>query len=177
MNLFDAFLGAVNDPQQQASLDQLGGLVGTMQQLSGQNGIDPAMMQTVMSMVGGQVQSSLQEQQSTMGVEHVAGLMSQLSGGNPSSAALGALMNPQTQQQLASQISQRTGLDGNMIMGLLPMLVPLAMQFLQGGAPAQAQPQAASGNQLLNMFLDKNNDGNVDLGDAMGLAMQYMQNR
>jgi hypothetical protein len=55
--------------------------------------------------------------------------------------------------------------------------VPLAMQFLQGGAPAQAQPQAASGNQLLNMFLDKNNDGNVDLGDAMGLAMQYMQNR
>jgi hypothetical protein len=52
----------------------------------------------------------------------------------------------------------------------------LAMKFLQGGAPA-AQAQAAGGNSMLNMFLDKNNDGNVDLGDAMGLAMQYMQNR
>jgi hypothetical protein len=27
------------------------------------------------------------------------------------------------------------------------------------------------------MFLDKNHDGNLDLGDAMGVAAQFMQNR
>jgi hypothetical protein len=42
--------------------------------------------------------------------------------------------------------------------------------MLQGGA-------SQSGNPLLNMFLDKNHDGQLDMGDAMGLAMQFMQNR
>ncbi len=179
MDLFDAFMGAIDNPQQSASVDQLGGLLGTVQQLSGQNGIDPGMMQTVMSMVGGQVQSSLQEQQSTMGADHVQNLLGQFSGGNPSSAAVSTLLNPSMQQQLAGAISQKTGLDSNMLLGLLPMLVPVAMQFLQGGAPAPATAGAAAGggNPLLNMFLDKNHDGNLDLGDAMGVAAQFMQNR
>jgi hypothetical protein len=176
MDLFDAFMGAVADPQQSASVDQLGSILGTVQQLSGQHGIDPGMMQTVMSMVGGQVQSSLQEQQSTMGADHVQNLLGQFSGGSPSNSAVSALMTPQIQQQLASAIAQKTGLDPNMLMGLLPMLVPVAMQFLQGGAPA-AQAAPAGGNPLLNMFLDKNHDGNLDLGDAMGVAAQFMQNR
>jgi Bacterial protein of unknown function (DUF937) len=178
MSLFDEFLGAVNNPGQQASVDQLGSLVGAVQQLSGQSGIDPGMMQTVMSMVGGQMQSSLQEQQSTMGADHVNSLVNQLGAGGTNNPAMGMLFPPQVQQQLAGQISQRTGLDSNMIMGLLPMLVPIAMQFLQGGAmqSSAAAPQSA-GNPLLNMFLDKNNDGNLDLGDAMGLAAQFMQNR
>jgi hypothetical protein len=178
MDLFDAFMGAVANPQQSASVDQLGGLLGTVQQLSGQHGIDPGMMQTVMSMVGGQVQSSLQEQQSTMGADHVQNLLGQFSGGSPSSAAVSTLLNPQMQQQLAGAISQKTGLDPNMLIGLLPMLVPVAMQFLQGGAPAAAPVGTPAGsNPLLNMFLDKNHDGNLDLGDAMGVAAQFMQKR
>jgi hypothetical protein len=180
MDLFDAFMGAVANPQQSASVDQLGGLLGTVQQLSGQNGIDPGMMQTVMSMVGGQVQSSLQEQHSTMGADHVQGLLNQFSGGgSASNAAVSTLLNPQMQQQLAGAIAQKTGLDPNMLIGLLPMLVPVAMQFLQGGAPAAPAGAAPTGggNPLLNMFLDKNHDGNLDLGDAMGVAAQFMQNR
>jgi hypothetical protein len=177
MDLFDAFMGAVANPQQAASVDQLGGLLGTVQQLSGQNGIDPAMMQTVMSMVGGQVQNSLQEQHSTMGADHVQNLVGQFAGGNASSGAVGALLNPQTQQQLAGAIGQKTGLDPNMLIGLLPMLVPVAMQFLNAGNNASAPAGAAAGNPLLNMFLDKNHDGNLDLGDAMGVAAQFMQNR
>jgi hypothetical protein len=178
MDLFDAFMGAVANPQQSASVDQLGGLLGTVQQLSGQHGIDPGMMQTVMSMVGGQVQNSLQEQHSTMGADHVQGLLNQFSGGgSASNAAVSTLLNPQMQQQLAGAISQKTGLDPNMLLGLLPMLVPVAMQFLQAGHNPQAPAGAAAGNPLLNMFLDKNHDGNLDLGDAMGLAAQFMQNR
>jgi hypothetical protein len=178
MSLFDALLGAIDNPQQQASMGDLGNLVGAMGQLSGQNGIDPAMMQTVMSMVGGQVRSSLQEHNASMGPEHVMGLLNQFSGTGNNAGAMNALFSPQIQQQLAGAISQRTGLDGNMVAALLPTLVPMALQFLQGGAAApSAAQQSAGGNPLLNMFLDQNNDGSLDLGDAMNMAAQFMQNR
>jgi hypothetical protein len=177
MNLFDAFASAIDNPNQAASIDQLGSILGAAQQISGQNGIDPAMMQTVMSMVGGQLQSSLQEQNAANGPEYVQNLLGQLGGSNPNSGAIGALLSPQVQQQLATGIAQKTGLDANMILGLLPMLIPLAMRFIQGGAPTAAEAPANGVNPLLNMFLDKNNDGNLDLGDAMGLAAQFMQNR
>jgi hypothetical protein len=178
MSLFDELLGAINNPQQQASVGDLGSLVGAVQQLSGQNGIDPGMMQTMLSLVGGQVRSSLQEQQATQGPEHVMGLVNQFSGMGANSGAVGALFTPQMQQELAGMISQRTGLDGNMVAGLLPTLVPIALQFLQGGAAAPSAPQQqAAGNPLLNAFLDQNRDGGVDLGDAMGMAAQFLQNR
>ncbi|MBE9030631.1 hypothetical protein IQ266_12905 [filamentous cyanobacterium LEGE 11480] len=181
MSLFDAFMGAIDNPEQAASVNQLGSIVGTVQQLSGQNGIDPAMMQTVMSMVGGQVRSSLQEQRSTQGEPHVQNLIGQLSGATASSSALSSLFSPQIQQQLAQAVAQKTGLDANMIVGLLPMLVPLAMNFLQGGSMGGTQaagaPQASAGNPLLNMFLDQDQDGDVDLGDAMNMASKFMQNR
>ncbi|NJN48577.1 MAG: DUF937 domain-containing protein [Alkalinema sp. RL_2_19] len=179
MSLFDAFLGAIDNPEQAASVDQLGNIVGTVQQISGQNGIDPAMMQTVMSMVGGQVRSSLQDQRSTQGEDHVQNLISQLSGTTASGAALGALFTPQMQQQVAGAISQKTGLDAGMIVALLPTLVPLAMQFLQGGAQGAAQTanSQANSNPLLTMFLDQDRDGDLDLGDAMNMAAKFMQNR
>jgi hypothetical protein len=180
MNLFDAFMGAVDNPNQAASVEQLGSIVGTVQQLSGQHGIDPAMMQTVMSMVGGQLRSSLQAQQTTMGPDHVQNLLSQLSAGNTSagnvgSSALESLLTPQMQQELAATISQKTGLDSSMILNLLPMLVPIVLQFLQGGA--QGNFQTSTNNPLLSMFLDQDRDGDFDIGDAMNMAARFMQNQ
>ena len=61
MNLFDETLGAVNNPKQQASVDKLCNLVGMVQQVSGNNGMDGAMTQYVVSMVGSAVQSGLQD--------------------------------------------------------------------------------------------------------------------
>ncbi len=179
MSLFDQLLGAIENPQQQASVGDLGNLVGAVQQLSGQHGVQPDMMQTMLSLVGGQVRSSLQDQHAANGTEHVAGLVNQFSGMSPNAGAVGALMTPQIAQQLAGMISQKTGVDSTMVMALLPTLVPIALQLIQSGAhtPAAAGAQAAGGNPLLNAFLDKNHDGNLDLGDAMGLAAQFMQNR
>jgi hypothetical protein len=188
MSFFDQILSAIEDPQQQASADQLGGILGAVDQLSGSNGIDPAMMQTVMSMVGGAVQSSLQEQNSTMGPEHVMGLLNQFGGSNNPSA-LGAILNPGMQQQVASGVSQRTGLDAGLIMGLLPVLVPIVLNLINGGSSQQgggignmggAMPQqqaSTGGNPLLNAFLDSDRSGNVDLGDALNMASQYLRNR
>jgi hypothetical protein len=189
MSFFDQILSAIEDPQQQASVDQLGGILGSVNQLSGSHGIDPAMMQTVMSMVGGAVQSSLQEQNNTMGSDHVMGLLNQFGGGSPNPSALGAVLNPGMQQQVASGVSQRTGLDAGLIMGLLPVLVPIVLNLINGGSSQQsngmgmgggAMPQqqvSTGGNPLLNAFLDSDRSGNVDLGDALSMASQYLRNR
>jgi Bacterial protein of unknown function (DUF937) len=181
MSLFEQILGAVASSQQQGSASQLGSILGVAQQLSGNHGIDPAMMQTLMSAVGGQVQSSLQNQQSTYGDNHVADLVNQHAGTSPSSDALSAVFGG-GEQQVASAVAQRTGIDPNLVMSLLPTLVPLALGMLNQGAPggggamgaAMGGGGAASGNPVLNMFLDKNHDGNVDLGDAMGMAAQFL---
>jgi hypothetical protein len=188
MSFFDQILSAIEDPQQQASPDQLGGILGAVDQLSGNHGIDPAMMQTVMSMVGGAVQSSLQEQQGTMGSDHVMGLLNQFGGISHSPSALGAVLNPGMQQQLASGVSQKTGLDAGLVLGLLPVLVPIVLNLINGGSSQQggmgnmggAMPQqqvSTGGNPLLNAFLDSDRSGTVDLGDALNMASQYLRNR
>jgi hypothetical protein len=188
MSFFDQILSAIEDPQQQASPDQLGSILGAVDQLSGSNGIDPAMMQTVMSLVGGAVQSSLQEQQSTMGPDHVMGLLNQFSGTSHNPNALGAILNSGMQQQVASGISQKTGLDAGLILGLLPVLVPVVLNLINGGSQqgggmgnmGGAMPQqqvSTGGNPLLNAFLDSDRSGSVDLGDALNMASQYLRNR
>jgi len=173
MSLFDQILGAVNNPGQQGSMDQLGSLVNMAQQVSGQHGMDPAMTQTVMSMLGGAVQSGLQDHQDANGFDATQGLVQQLgSSSTANPAAIASLIPMDVQQQICGAIAQQTGLDAGMVQDLLPSLIPIAMKMLQGGAV-----QGSSSNPLLNMFLDKNQDGNLDMGDAIGLAMQFMQNR
>jgi hypothetical protein len=171
MSLFDQILGAVNNPEQQGSMDQLGSLVNMAQQVSGQNGMDPAMMQTVMSMLGGTVQSGLQQHSESNGVDATQNLVQQLgASATAHPEMIASFIPPEIQQQICGAIAQRTGLDAGLVQGMLPSLIPVAMNMLQGGA-------SQSGNPLLNMFLDKNHDGQLDMGDAMGLAMQFMQNR
>lgn len=173
MSLFDQILGAVNNPGQQGSMDQLGGLVNMAQQVSSQYGMDPAMTQTVMSMVGGAVQSGLQNHQNANGLDATQGLVEQLGSSTTADPnTIASLIPMDVQQQICGVIAQRTGLDAGMIQSMLPSLIPVAMNMLQGGAA-----QGGNGNPLLNTFLDKNYDGNLDMGDAMGLAMQFMQNR
>jgi len=176
MSLFDQILGAVNNPDQQGSVDQLGSLVGLVQQVSGNHGLDESATQSLMSMVGSAVQSGLQTHNETHGLDSTQNLVQQLShsaSANP--GAIAALIPPEVQHQIASAIAQRTGLDAGMVQAMIPALIPAVMQMLQSGTTQSGG--VAGSNPLLNMFLDSNHDGNLDVGDAMGLAMQFMQNR
>jgi hypothetical protein len=51
MGLFDQVLSAVNNPNQQASNDGLAGILNTVGQLSGNNGIDPSVVNSALSIV------------------------------------------------------------------------------------------------------------------------------
>ncbi|MEH1833607.1 MAG: DUF937 domain-containing protein [Nostoc sp.] len=180
MGLFDQILGAVANPNQQGSLGELGTIVNTVQQLSdtygGQSqrtGTDPSTIQSVLSIVGGQVRSALQQKQATDGNEAAQTLVNQYAGTSPNPQAVDSLFSPQIQQQVTEVAAQRTGLDAGIVQQLLPLAVPLVLKFLQSGANAQ-NPETG-GNPVLNSFLDADGDGDVDIADAIQMASRYMR--
>jgi hypothetical protein len=169
MGLFDQILGAVANPNQQANLAQLGGIMNAVQELGGNSGADSSAMQGLMSVVGGQVRSALQDKQANEGQGAVEELVGQFAGNSSNSDAVSSIFSPDMQQQVAEIASQRTGLDAGMIQGMLPMLVPVILNVLNSGADKQG-----GGNPILGSFLDADGDGDVDIADAMQMASKYM---
>ena len=178
MPLFDAIMGALNNPNQQGSSDQLGSILGTVQQLTSKQGMDQNSTQAMMSIVGSYVRSALQQQRQTQGADRAEAIVNQYAGTNPNPNALQALFNPAQQQQLIQAISQRTGLNAGTIQSLLPLVIPVVLNFLKTGASQSNAPNApartADSNSVLNSFLDADGDGDVDIGDAMMMAGQYL---
>ncbi|GAP98961.1 hypothetical protein NIES2104_55180 [Leptolyngbya sp. NIES-2104] len=172
MGLFDQIMSAVANPQQQASTNQLGSILGVAQQVAGNQGIDSNTTQTVMSLLGGYVRSSLQNQQASQGSGHVQSLVNQFSGLGSNPQAVSALFPGGAQQQVSENIAQQTGLNAGTIQSMLPVLVPLVLNLLQSGSAQQGGQSA--GNPVLNAFLDADRDGDVDVGDVMGMAGQFL---
>lgn len=182
MGLFDQILGAVNDPNQQASPDQLSSILGTVQQLSNRQGIDSSATQTALSVVGSYVRSALQQQRANGGVDRAETIVNQYGGTSPSTGALEALFTPNQQQQVAEAVAQRTGISADKVIALLPILVPIVLNLLKQGSrtgnpPAANAPGTSSTNPVLNTFLDADGDGDVDVGDAMSLAGRFLNQR
>lgn len=174
MGLFDQIIGALNNPNQAGSSDQLGNILNTAQQLSQNFGVSPQASQTVMSMVGSQVRSALQQKRSEVGNDSVQDMVNQFGGTSPNSQAVQMLFSPQQQQQVIQTISQHTGINSETIAAILPMAVPLILNLLKTGTSTQS-PESSASNNVLNGFLDADGDGDVDVADAMRLAGQYLQ--
>ncbi len=172
MGLFDQILGALNNPNQQGSLGQLGSIINTVHQLSNSTGTDPSTMQSVIGVVGNYVRSALQQKQATEGNEATQSLVNQYAGTSSNPQAVDSLFSPNIQQQVAQVAAQRTGLDAGTIQQLLPVIVPLVLNFLRSGANAQNTQSGA--NSVLNSFLDADRDGDVDIADAMQLISRYI---
>jgi hypothetical protein len=101
--------------------------------------------------------------------------VSQFSGTSANSAAIAALFSIPQLNEMISAIAERTGLDPQQIQSMLPLLIPVVLQLLQTGASSD-NPQTGS-NPVLNQFLDANNDGEVNIGDAIQLASRFFMNR
>ncbi len=181
MGLFDQILGAINNPNQQASPDQLGSILGMAQQLSSRQGMDANATQTALSVVGGYVRSALQQQRATGGAERAEAIVNQYGGASPSTDVLDSLFSTGQQQQVAQAVAQRTGLSADKVLALLPILVPIVLSLLKQGNSSQAGQAGQAGtqtsNNVLNGFLDADGDGDVDIGDAMSMAGRYLNQR
>ena len=110
MGLFDQILGAVNSSTQVGGLNDLlnvvsnstqgGGLddllniANTVKQLGNNVGADSSTIQSILSVVGKEVQSSLQVKQATNGTESVQDFVNQFAGTSPNSEAVNTLFSP-----------------------------------------------------------------------------------
>ncbi|MEM9162334.1 MAG: DUF937 domain-containing protein [Cyanobacteria bacterium P01_F01_bin.4] len=175
MGLFDQVLSAVQDPNRQASMGQLGQILSTAQQLGQANNTDSNTMQQAASVLGGFVRSSLKDTRATQGPAAAEALVQQ--GATDGTGVLPKLFNAGQQQQLVQVLSQKTGLNAGQVQAMLPMLIPLVMRLLnQGSTKASPQPEGSAGasNNVLSAFLDADGDGDVDMGDMLGMAGTFM---
>jgi len=172
MSLFNQILNAIDNPNQQASPNQLFSILNTVQQASKNSGTNPSMMESAMSVVGKYARSALQQKRNTMGDQQTQALVNQYSGTQPNNQAVNALFSSPQIQQIIQEICDRTGLNAGTVQGMLPILVPLVLNFLQTGASSQ---NPNSSNSVLKNFLDTDGDGDVDIADALRMASQYLK--
>lgn len=172
MGLFDQIINAIDNPEQQASSDQLGNIFNTTQQLSNTYNTNPSTMQSLLSIVGNQVRSALQQKRSQDGYEQAQSFVNQYGGTYPNPQAVNSLFAPSQLAQIATIAAQQTNLNSNTIQQMLPILVPLVLNLLQSGSRSQ-QPQTGA-NPVLNTFLDADRDGDVDVADTIQLASRYL---
>ncbi|BAU66968.1 hypothetical protein STA3757_43740 [Stanieria sp. NIES-3757] len=171
MSLFNQILGAINNPEQEANPNQLASILDTVQQLSGNYNANPSAIESAMSIVGSFTRSALQNQRSNGGEGQVRQTINQFAGTQANYQVLQALFNNSQLQNMTQQISNRTGLDTQIIQSLLPVLVPLVLNFLKTGNNTN---NSQASNSLLNSFLDGDRDGDVDLVDAISMASRFL---
>lgn len=171
MGMFFDVLSTINNPNLQGNVSQLETSVNAVQQFATQNNISSSTLQTLMSAVGHVLQGSLR-QQPGRGQAQLGPLLSPSASPADSANALQALLPPQIQQQFVQTLSQKTGLNPELIQSALPVLIPAVLELLKMGNPKSETP--ASPNPLLTMFLDGDRDGDTDLGDVFKFANRFI---
>lgn len=172
MSLFNQILDAINNPEQEASTGQISNILGTVEQLSNTYQTNPGAIQSALSIIGNYTRSALQEKRNTEGEQQVQQIINQFGGTQASPQVLNMLFNAPQLQQILQQVESRTGMNAQTIQAMLPVLVPLILNFLKTGNNSQ-NPQGS--NPVLSSFLDADGDGDVDMADAMGMAMRYLK--
>jgi len=171
MGLFDQVMKAVADPSRQASASQLTQILGSAKQVAKDNNADSDTMQQAMSVIGGFVRSSLKEKRQTQGASAAQALLEE--GAANGASVIPKLFSNSQLTEMISAVTQKTSLNTNQVQGILPLVLPLVMRFLKSGNAKGGTP-ATDTNPILTAFLDGDGDGDVDMGDMLGMASKFM---
>ena len=171
MSIFKQILNAIDDPNAEASTNQLSSILDTVQELSNNYQTNPSAVQSAMSIVGNYTKSALKQQLNQGDSTQVNQLINQFAGTQANSQILSTLFSSSQLQNMIQQISQRTGLNAGVIQNMLPVLVPLVLNLLKTG---NIKTSITANNSVLSSFLDSDGDGDLDLNDAMNMAYRYL---
>ncbi|MBD2553700.1 hypothetical protein H6G51_10460 [Limnothrix sp. FACHB-708] len=163
--MLDMLSSLLRNPALAGGSGDLGAMLQTFQAISSQGGLDLANTQAVMGIVAKYLKEGLQANQAANGFDQTQALVDQLGGTEPNAAAIEAFLNQPQVEQMLGEIEARTGLPAGSIEPILPMAVPLMLNFLKSNE---------QGNSLLSGYLDSDGDGDIDMSDLMGLAMKYL---
>ncbi len=136
MNLFDAVLSSLNDPSRATQMSDLEGLSSAF-------GGAGSSSNQVANLIGGFLKPVLREQQATAGPEGVDSLLRQLKQNANSPDGLREVLGADRMDQMVGRAEQKTGLDANVILRLLPVVLPAIIGLLQSGRSAAAPGASA----------------------------------
>jgi hypothetical protein len=169
MSLFFDVLSSINNPNQNGSVEQLAAVAQGIQKVSAQHNVPASSMASVMSALGPALGTVLKDKGASGNL--LQGAISQIASGNTSASQLQSIITPQMQQQIAQAVSQKSGMSGNVVQAMLPMLLPVVMNLFNMGSN---RPGTAGMNPLLNAFLS-GKAGSGDLGHVMKFANRFLQ--
>ena len=170
MNFFQTVLQSIESPDHAGSPQDLQGLLNIAQLLPGVQGAEQH-LQPILGVLGPHLQDALNEQQQNNGQAAVQQTVSNLSVPGAGVQEIINLFGQERFNALMGEISKRTGLDSQVILQFLPMLIPVVMRLLATGTH-QTNPQAQ--NPVLNNFLGSNQNGGALLTEAFQLASVFL---
>jgi hypothetical protein len=173
MSFFQTILDSIENPNHAGSQQDLSGLLNLAHALPlGQGQGAQQNLQPILGVLGAHLQDALGQQQQSNGQAAVQQTVTNLSQPGIGLQELENLFGQERFNGLINEISQRTGLNSELIMGLLPMLIPVLMKLLATGNH-QTDPEAS--NPVLNHFLGSGQDGGALLTEAFQLASRFLQ--
>jgi hypothetical protein len=170
MSFFDSIISAIQSPQHAGSNQDLQGLANLAGLIPGLQG-NEQQIQPILNVLGPHLQDVLNEQKQTEGAGAAQQTVTALSQPGVSVQDLQNLFGADRFNGIINQISQITGLNSQLILTALPLVIPVIMQLLATGTH-QTNPQAP--NQVLNHFLGGPNGGAL-LNEVFQLASQYLK--
>lgn len=191
MNLFEALVSSIQDPQAGTQKSDLEGLLGSL--LGGgpsspqAQPLPPGAAEGLAGSIGSTLKPALREAAQSGGIEGIDALLGSLKQNASSPQALESTLGRDRMEQMLSRAQQKSGLPANAILGMLPALIPAVVGLLQSGARQGAAPPAQAGlsasdpgaglarNPLLQNFLDADGDGDVDMQDLVRLGSQFLK--
>ena len=171
MSFFQTILDSVENPNHAGSQQDLSGLLNVAQALPLGQGAQQN-LQPILGVLGAHLQDVLNQQQQNSGQAAVQQTVTNLSQPGVGVQQVQNLFGQERFNGLIDEISQRTGLNSQLVLGLLPMLIPVLMKLLATGNH-QSDPQAP--NPVLNNFLGTSQNGGALLTEAFQLASRFLQ--
>jgi hypothetical protein len=170
MSFFDSIISAIQSPQHAGSNQDLQSLANLTSMIPGLQG-SQQQIQPILNVLGPHLQDVLKEQKQAEGAEAAQQTVTNLSQPGASVQDLQNLFGADRFNRIINQISQATGLNSQLILSALPMVIPVVMQLLAAGTH---KTDAQAPNPVLNQFLGGQNGGAL-LNEVFQLAAQYVK--
>jgi uncharacterized protein YidB (DUF937 family) len=191
MNFFETLVSSIQDPQagtQKSDLETLlGALTGAS---SGGGALPPGAAEGLASTVGNVLKPALREAAQQSGTEGIDALLGSLKENSSSPQQLERTLGRERVEQMVTQAGRKSGAPPDVIMSMLPVIIPALVSLLQSGArrgapsSSAAQTGAVAGdplaglldsNPLLKGFLDSDGDGDVDMADLVAMGSKFLR--
>lgn len=188
MNFFDVLVSSIQDPEAATQKSDLEGLLGALTggTQSGSSPLPQGAAEGLAGSIGSALKPALREASQSGGMQGIDALLGSLEQNANSPQKLEHTLGRERMEQMVGAAQQKSGLSPDVIMSMLPVVLPAVVALLKSGARSgapSAQSGAAAGdplgalasNPLLKSFMDSDGDGDVDMTDLIAMGSKFLR--